>query len=45
MCTKPSKVIGKYAAQMKNIDYDVCLVLSADPRNIASASCTCKAGC
>ncbi|KAH6946863.1 hypothetical protein HPB50_015652 [Hyalomma asiaticum] len=41
----PSEVIGKCAAQMKSIDYDVRLELYAHPRHIVSASCTCKAGC
>lgn len=41
----PSDVLGKCVAQMKGVDYDVRLEISANPRQIVGASCGCKAGC
>ncbi|XP_075543636.1 uncharacterized protein LOC142578107 [Dermacentor variabilis] len=41
----PSDIFGKCIAQMKSADYDVRLTLSAKPRWIVEARCTCKAGC
>ncbi|KAG0433921.1 hypothetical protein HPB47_019477 [Ixodes persulcatus] len=42
--SSPSEVVGKCVAQMKSAVYDVRLQLSAQPRVIVGASCTCKAG-
>ncbi|XP_037566563.1 uncharacterized protein LOC119446248 [Dermacentor silvarum] len=41
----PSEILGKCVAQMKSVEYEVRLELSAHERKIVQAYCTCKAGC